>query len=110
MVQKRRTGSEERKSDSLDAVWTHTERCHSTLSTSGRDVVHPLLAAFQRLDSVFTLRLLRIPLPGLQDVQVLVKHEKKKSELKKLNVVSFKLDFPCICLCAISDIWALARL
>lgn len=74
MVQKRRTGSEERKSDSLDAVWL----CHSTLSTSDRDVEHPLLAAFQRLDSVFTLRLLRIPLPGLQDVQVLVKHEKKK--------------------------------
>lgn len=74
MVQKRRTGSEERKSDSLDAVWTHIELCHSTLSTSDRDVVHPLLAAFQRLDSVFTRRLLHIPLPGLQDGQVWVKH------------------------------------
>lgn len=40
MVQKRRTGSEERKSDSLGAV----ELCLSTLSTSDRDVVHPLLA------------------------------------------------------------------
>lgn len=79
MVQKRRTGSEERKSDSLNAVWTHTELCHSTLSTSDRDAVHPLLAAPHRLDSVFTLGLLRIPFPGLQDVQVWFKHEKNEN-------------------------------
>lgn len=78
-MQKRRTGSEERKSDGFDAVWTRIEPCHSTLSTGDRDVVHPLLAALQRLDSVFTLGLLRIPLPGLQDVQVWVKHEKKSN-------------------------------
>lgn len=57
MVQKRRTGSEERESDSLGAV----ELCLSTLFASDRDVVHPLLATLQRLESVFTLGLLHIP-------------------------------------------------
>lgn len=74
MVQKRRTGSEERKSDSLGAV----ELCLSTLSTSDRDVAHPLLATLQRLDSVFTLGLLRIPQHGFQDLPVWVKRQKKK--------------------------------
>lgn len=54
VVQKRRTGSEERKSDSLDAAWSPVDLCRSSLSARDRDVVHPLLAGFTVYAGSFT--------------------------------------------------------
>lgn len=71
----RREEQEERKgkvSESLDGLWTRVELCRSTKVS---DVVTPSVG--RTAETGVRLGHLRIPLPGLQDVQVWVKHKKQ---------------------------------
>lgn len=53
-MQKRRTGSKERKSDSLYTVWPLIQLCHSTFSTSDRNVIPSVGCTTEAGFSVYT--------------------------------------------------------